>query len=211
MLLDNCANVDEAIAQFNKVSLEGFTLFHLLGMSLDLHYFVADSSGRTGIIEYPDGNLNVKVSPAYNVMTNNFLNVSSAELIKNKGFGGAKDIPQVVSFVEKTSLMRYVLACDSLVGLQKSGQITIDSCFVLLDRVCTLNSPVTAGNKRGITTQWSIVYDIKNKIITYTSSKNSNKRTIDMSNLTFPMQNTTEKRISVQSMDVGNITNIFVN
>ena len=188
MLLDNCANVDEAIAQFKKVSLEGFTLFHLLGMSLDLHYFVADSSGKTAILEYPNGHLNIKVSPSYNVMTNNFLNASNAELINIKAFGGTHDIPKDISFAEKTSLMRYVLACDSLVRLQNLGQVTIDSGFMLLDRVSTLNSPVTAGGKHGITTQWSIVYDMNNKIITYTSSQNPNKRIINMSNLTFPMQ-----------------------
>jgi len=209
MLLDNCANVDEAIDQFNKVSLEGFTLFNSLDMSLDLHYFVADSSGKTAILEYPNGILNVKVSPSHNVMTNNFLNASNAELIKCKGFGGTRDIPKVISFAGKTSLMRYVLACDSIVRLQNLGQATIDSGFMLLDRVSTLNSPVTAGGKHKITTQWSVVYDMTNKVITYTSSQNSNKRIINMSELTFPTQNTTEKRISVQSADVGNITNIF--
>jgi choloylglycine hydrolase len=209
MLLDNCANVEEAIAQFNKVSLEGFTLFHSLDMSLDLHYFVTDSSGKTAILEYPNGHMNVKVSPSHNVMTNNFLNASNAALIKLKGFGGTQDIPKVISFAKKTSLMRYVLTCDSLVRLQDSGQVTIDSGFTLLDRISTLNSPVTAGGKHRITTQWSIVYDMTNKIITYTSSQNSNKRIINMSNLTFPMRIPTEKRISVQSSDVGNITNIF--
>jgi choloylglycine hydrolase len=211
MLLDNCANVDEAIAQLQRVSLEGFRLFHVLGMSLDLHYFVADSSGKTAILEYPNGNLNINVSPAYNVMTNNFLNASNSALINNGTFGGTHDIPTKVSFVKKTSLMRYVLACDSLVRLQNSGQVTIDSGLILLDRVSTLNSPVTAGDKRGITTQWSIVYDMNNKVITYTSSQNPNKRIINMSDLSFPVQNTTGKRISVQSMDVGDITNTFSN
>ncbi len=209
MLLDNCANVDEAIAQFNRVSLEGFTLFNSLDMSLDLHYFVADSSGKTAILEYPNGHRNVTVSPSHNVMTNNFMNASNAGLIKFKGFGGTQDIPKVIPFIEKTSLMRFVLACDSLVKLQDSGQVTIDSGFTLLDRISTLNSPVTAGGMHQITTQWSIVYDMKKKIITYTSSQNSNKRSINMSNLTFPMQSTKEKRISVQSADVGNITNTF--
>ena len=209
MLLDNCTNVDEAITQFNRVSLEGFTLFHALDMSLDLHYFVADSSGKTAILEYPNGHLKVKVSPSHNVMTNNFLNASNANLIKFKGFSGTRDIPKVISFAEKTSLMRYVLTCDSLVRLQDSGQVSIDSGFTLLDRISTLNSPINAGDKHGITTQWSIVYDMKNKIITYTSSQNSTKRIIDMSHLTFPRQSTTEKRISVQSEHVGNITDIF--
>ncbi len=211
MLLDNCADVDEAINQFKKVSLEGFRLFSLVDMSLDLHYFVADKSGKTAIIEFPSGHLNIKMSPVHNAMTNNFLNASNAELIKYKGFGGTHHIPHTVSSEKKISLMRYVLACDSLARLQNSGQVTVDSGFMLLDRISTSNSPVTAGGKHRITTQWSIVYDMSNNVITYTSSCNSNRRIINMTHLTFPVQNTTGPSISVQSMDVGDITNIFAN
>jgi len=211
MLLDNCANVDEAIAQLKEVSLEGFTSFQSFDMSLDLHYFVADSSGKTARLEFPDGKLSVQISPAYPAMTNNFLNISNEELTKYSGFGGTQTIPETVSFAQKTSLMRYVLVSDSIVRLQNSGKVNIDSGFMLLDRVAASNSPVNAGDTHGITTQWSIIYDIKNKVITYTSANNSNRRIINMSNITFPFKNTTEKRISVQSLDTGDITNKFIN
>ncbi|MDO9264505.1 MAG: linear amide C-N hydrolase, partial [Desulfosalsimonadaceae bacterium] len=210
MLLDNCANVDEAIAQFQKVSLEGFMLFQIFGMSLDLHYFVADSSGKTAILEYPNAKKKIYYPPVYPVMTNNFHDVSYAELSKYQGFGGTAAIPETVPYYQETSLTRFVLCCDSLVRLQDMNQVTVDSSFMLLERVATNNSPVTAGDSSGITTQWSAVYDLKNKVITYTSSRNPNRRTIKMNNLTFPVRNSTGgKRISVQSSDAGDITNQF--
>ena len=167
--------VDEAIAQLKEVSLEGFTSVQSFDMSLDLHYFVADSSGKTAHLEFPDGKLSVQISSANPAMTNNFFATSNAELTKYSGFGGTQAIPETVSFAQKTSLMRYVLVSDSIVRLQNSRQVAIDSGFMLLDRVAASSSPVTPGDTRGITTQWSVVYDMKNKVITYTSANNSHR------------------------------------
>lgn len=212
MLIDNCANVDEAVAQFQKVSLEGFALFGLIGMSLDLHYFVADSSGKTAVLEYPNASKRIYNPPSYAVMTNNFNDASYAELSRYQGFGGTQIIPETVPFYQATSLTRFVLCVDSLVRLQNMNEVNVDSSFMLLERVATNNSPVTAGDSSGITTQWSVVYDLKNKEITYTSSQNPDRRIIKMNNLTFPIRNTTSgKRISVQASGAGDITSQFEN
>ncbi|MBF0398545.1 MAG: hypothetical protein HQK78_17350, partial [Desulfobacterales bacterium] len=59
---------------------------------------------------------------------------------------------------------------------------------------------------------WSVVYDLKERTITWISSKNAGRRWIDLDGIDFPVRNNRDdKRISVQSSDVGDITNKFQN
>ncbi|MBF0118757.1 MAG: linear amide C-N hydrolase [Desulfobacterales bacterium] len=211
-ILDTCANVDEAISRFKEFSLEGFTFLRWAGVALDLHWFVSDSSGKTAILEYPDAKWSEHNPPIYSAMTNHYYERSNEELKKYKGFGGNNDIPDEVPFDKKTSLMRFVLTCDSVVDIQTTGNVTLDSGFELLKRVSAQDSPVLEGGSEKITTHWSVVYDLKERTITWISSKNAGRRWIDLDGIDFPVRNNRDdKRISVQSSDVGDITNKFQN
>ena len=212
VLLDTCSTVDEAIARFNEFSLEGFNFLRWIGLAIDLHWFISDSSGKAVVLEYPNAQVSVHNYPHYLAMTNHFYERSHEELNKYKAFGGINDIPDEVPFDKKTSLMRFILTYDSVVKIQNSQNVTIDSGFNLLKRVSTFNSPVLEGEQDKITTQWSVVYDAKEKTITWISSQNPSKRFINLNKIKFPIQNIQQgKRISVQSSDKGDITNIFQN
>jgi penicillin V acylase-like amidase (Ntn superfamily) len=212
VLLDNCATVDEAITQFKKVSLEAFSILALFDSSLDLHYFVADSTGKTAILEYANAVLKIYYPPTYPVMTNNFRDVSYAELARYQGFGGTLPVPETVPFSQRTSLTRFVLCVDSLIRLQNMGQVNVDAAFMLLERAASYNSPLTAGDSSGCTTVWSAVYDMWNRQITFTTSNNASRRVINLNGLTFPRRNTTAgKRIPIQSSYSGDITSLFLN
>jgi len=212
VLLDTCSNVDEAINCFKELNLEGFNFLRWLGLAIDLHWFISDSSGNAAILEYPDAKLSVHSRPLHLAMTNHFYEKSREELKKYKGFGGKIAIPYEVPFEKRTSLMRFVLTCDSIINIQNSKNINIDAGFKLLKRVSSLDSPVIEGKNDLITTQWSVVYESKKKTVTWISSKNSSKRWINLNKIDFSGQDMQQgKRISVQSSDVGDITDKFQN
>lgn len=211
-LLDTCACVDEAIAEFKRLSLEGFSFLSAFKLSLNLHYFIADSSGKTAVLEYPNAELKIYREPAYPVMTNHFRDISHAELRKYRGFGGTQPIPEAVPFARRTSLTRFVLCCDSLVRSRKMNRVNVNTSFELLERAAAFNSPIV-GDKRGrVTTQWSAVYDMLNREIFFTSIVNPERRWIKLKLLIFPLKNAASgKRISIHSQDKGDITRLFQN
>jgi penicillin V acylase-like amidase (Ntn superfamily) len=211
MLLDNCATVDEAITQFKKVSLEAFSILAAFDSSLDLHYFVVDSTGKTAVLEYANAVLKIYYPPQYPVMANNFRDISYAELAKYQGFGGTLPIPETVPYAQRTSLTRFVLCVDSMQRLQSMGQVNTDAAFMLLERAASYNSPVTAGDSSGINTVWSAVYDLWNRTITFTTSNNANRRVVNLKNLTFPVRNSAGIKIPIQASYSGDITYLFAN
>lgn len=209
-LLDTCAGVDEAVAEFKRLSLEGFSFLSPFKLSLNLHYFLADSSGKTAVLEYPDAELKIYREPAYPVMTNHFLDVSHAELSKYRGFGGTEPVSESVPFAERTSLTRFVLCCDSLVRFRKMNRVNVDAAFKLLERAATFNSPLIGDNRGRVTTQWSAVYDLPNRQILFTSNENPERRCIKLKHLDFPLRNAVGgKRISIHSQDKGDITRLL--
>lgn len=67
-LLNNCANVQEAVEAVKKVSV-GEVVLKQLGMVLPCHYMVADAGGNHVVLEYIDGKLNIHENPL-GVITN---------------------------------------------------------------------------------------------------------------------------------------------
>ena len=68
-LLDNFANVEEARAAVSKITVAPVVL-GAFGIVLPVHYVVTDSTGKTIVIEYVDGELNIH-DDDLGVITNN--------------------------------------------------------------------------------------------------------------------------------------------
>ena len=195
VLLDTCGSVEEAIARLDEI---GVTLIEAAGEICTLHWFLADSTGANAVVEYPDGKLTVRNPPKYEAMTNNFYEYSHEVLSGYEGFGGDKPIPDDAA--ERTSENRFVRACHYMLEAEKKGSVSVDDGFVVMDKVKQHEGSKTSTSR----TQWSVVYDLGKRSISWIAASNDMRRTIRMDALTFP-SNTTAS-VDIQSSGEGDVT-----
>ena len=91
-VLDNFKKVDEVIKSLSKIRISSFKKGDL---DVTLHWYIADESGDSAIIEFPNGELSVHRNPSPLVMTNSFYETSQDYLKGYEGFGGNKPIPAI--------------------------------------------------------------------------------------------------------------------
>ena len=134
-LLDYCANVEEVVKQINHL--------HFAPLFLHLHYFVADQTGKTAILEF-DGihwKTYTPEKPSYAVLSNNPYSESLRYLKNFEGFGGQMPVVH-----RPGSNERFVSAASMIQS--HTGEDLQGYAFSILDTV------------RQKDTRWSIVYDI---------------------------------------------------
>lgn len=177
--LDNCASIEEVLATDRKIRIDR-------DHSAPLHYLVADASGKAATIEFLDGKTVVHQGNELRapVLTNSTYESSIAQLD-----------PATRSKEPNNSLDRFTKACHMLQQYQQGNNSTapVDYAFNILNNVSQAQY-----------TKWSIVYDISNRQIHFTTYGNNQRRSISFAGLDFKC-NGQAKWININSPLTGNI------
>src|SRR5688500_6598065 len=160
--LDNCTSIEEVIAT-DKI-------LRITTTSAPLHYLVVDANGNAATIEFLDGKLTVHKGSdlPFPVLTNS--TYQESKLSGTPTSGGNYE-----SF-QNNSIERFAKACR-MVQEYSENKITIpvvDYAFSILDNV-----------SQGDHTKWSIVYDLKNKIIRFKTKSFTTVKAISFSAFDF--------------------------
>lgn len=144
--LDNCATVDEVLATDAVLRIES--------TGKPVHFFVADRSGDAATVEFVDGALvshrgESLPAPA---LTNDTYDESIAYLGRHEGFGGGK---RPVGGWE---------SLDRFVGCARAAR---DARRVRTGRLVPYAFESLRGVAQGDGTVWSIVYDVKKRIVRF--------------------------------------------
>lgn len=155
-VLDTCASIDEVIALDKTVRISE---------TLD-HYLVADASGRAAVVEFLDGKT-VVYSDAKLPMPA-LANQPYAACVERLRRG----LPSTIDSYDSAARMKRVVDRGKK-SPQKTVDKAVDDAFSALKDV---SSPFT---------QWSIVFDIPGRTIHLLSSRNPNRRRIELPKLDF--------------------------
>jgi penicillin V acylase-like amidase (Ntn superfamily) len=158
--LDNCSCIKEIIGIKDSILVE--PLF------LNLHYLITDSKGDILIVEYYEGvsHFIYGREVEYPVLSNNHYNQSLKYIRNFKGFGGNMNARS------NTSGERFVKAASMIRDINDSINIK-DQAFGILDAV------------KQNDTQWSIVYDIKKRSVSFKTAKDEAVKTINFGECNF--------------------------
>jgi penicillin V acylase-like amidase (Ntn superfamily) len=181
--LDNSATIDEVIASDK--------LIRISQSSVPIHYLVADKNGKCMSVEFFDGKMvyHTGDNMPVKVLTNNTYKESAEYLKRHEGFGGNEKPVNDVS-----SLSRFVRACSMVNSYNPTaGQNAVDYGFNILNSV-----------SQGNFTQWSIVYDIKNRMVYFKTLESSKIKNINLSNSDFSCSNEV-KMIDINTSAEGNV------
>ncbi|MCP4573510.1 MAG: hypothetical protein GY838_14225 [bacterium] len=130
--LDNYTTVDEVLDNLHRVTLDGW----------GWHYFVADTAGRTAIIDFPDGRPEIFTGPAMPVPVcgNSYYPEAMRWLTEHEGFGG--DLPYRQEFSE---IPRFITGVKRL--QEFDGADPVPFCFETLQAM-------------SVNVRWSVVFDV---------------------------------------------------
>lgn len=154
-----------------------------------LHYLVADATGHAAVIEFLNGKMVVHKGtelPAA-ALTNSIYKESLAQTAKNT----------TPSFADG-SLERFASACSMVSRFEKENinMPVVDYAFDILNTVAQPS------------TQWSIVYDLKNKKIHFRSSDFKQVKIVDFSRFDFSC--TTKAEIfAINQKQQGDVSSLF--
>lgn len=182
--LDNYSSVNEVINsdKFLRINAE----------QGNLHYMLADKSGNSATIEFVNGKTIITQGDnlKFKVLTNNTMAESKAYLQTQKGFGGSSPISKKID-----SKDRYVRTCKNMKTYKNEN--AVEYAFKTLKDV-TYSATV-----------WSIVYDITNMKVYFTTEGNTNRRSFSLNNFDFKCT-TTIKTLDMNTTTSGNLNKLFV-
>ncbi len=202
-LLDNFANVKEAVAGMDNIRIEGVPLGdHVLG----LHIAIEDPSGNSAIFEFIDGKLQIDTGKEYTVMTNDPVYSKHIENRKTyKGFGGEKPLPGDTSsedrFVRASYYLHYLPKPKDAIEAAASIQSVI------------LNTAVPFGAPYGdgvYPTWWVTVTDLTNKVYYFNWTKTPNTIWVELENFDFSEGNPTLQLNPRESKLAGEVSKLFM-
>lgn len=177
--LDNSCTLDEVIENNKKI--------RVIPDIIPVHYLICDSLGNVGIIEFINGQVKIYTGNdiTHPVLSNDAYEKSMNDLKEYSGFGGQKPIPakwdNISDIIAK--------ATNMIDNYNTANSNIIDYGFNILNEV---GSPSR--------TQWSVIYDIKNKNIYFKSIQNKQSRTISMNDFNFSCRN------NIRLLDIQNST-----
>ncbi len=184
--LDNSSTLAEVIEKNKKI--------RIVSNVIPVHYLICDSLGNIGVVEYLNGELVIHKGDDVSipVCSNMIYEQSKNALNDYKGFGGEKDIP-----VKWDNVSDMIAIANSKLNNYKttSNDNPIGYCFEILNTV--------GSNTR---TQWSVVFDIKNRTINFKTLSNKNIRTLDFNSFEYACNN------DIQILDIhksNNETDLF--
>ncbi|MCF6271477.1 MAG: linear amide C-N hydrolase [Melioribacteraceae bacterium] len=161
--LDNSSTLEDVIKNNEKV--------RILTDVVPLHYFICDSLGNVGVIEYINKKLvihqgkNVFIS----VCSNMIYELSKKSIKNYKGFGGKNDVPE-----KWNSISDIIVIANSMINNYKDNLNPVDYSFEILNSVSSSTR-----------TQWSIIFDIKNRTINFRTRNNKNIRTLSLNSFEY--------------------------
>ena len=137
--LDNFATVGEVVANADRLRIAS---------QVKLHYLVADRAGSAAAVEFLGGKLvaHSGASLPAPVLANDTYSESVSYLKTHAGFGGTRQLPRGAG-----SLERFARAAASVKSYKPGARPAVEYAFDVLADVAQPSS-----------TQWSIVYDLKN-------------------------------------------------
>jgi len=160
-LLDNFSTVQEVIDSDSAIRVSG------AGKGPMTHLFLSDKSGASAAIEFIDGKRVIYTGDALPVKV-----LSNTAYADSLALWKANTIPAEDKW---KSVERFNLASDSVKSFNlKPATMPVDYAFETLKKV-----------SQGDKTQWSIVYDIGNRQVFFTTFSNPKKRTIEMKEIDF--------------------------
>jgi choloylglycine hydrolase len=176
--LDTSSTVEEAVNNLKAVRVSEFKEG---GFEVDLHWFLVDASGDSVIIEFPDGRLQIHRDPSPPVITNSFYEQSREYLADFKGFGGGKPIP--IEKGEMTTENRFLFASYMLAKYTKERNGSFDAIFDIMKTVTQTDTRHMETSSA--VTQWTVVYDLENRILSWVSRGTSAVRSISLEKTDF--------------------------
>lgn len=185
--LDTAATVEEVIASDKELRITPFG-------GVKIHYFVADGTGDSAIIEFLGGKMVVHrgsdmVVPA---ITNSTYADSAMFLERHAGFGGDLPTPQSLS-----SLDRFARLCTNSCNFEPGDGSLPEACLDVMETVAKEGS-----------TQWQNAYDITNRKLYFRTMTNHDIREVTLSQ--FNLDN--DQPVMVLDMDAplkGNVNAHF--
>lgn len=161
--LDMSASVADVLASDRLVRISNTSL-------APLHFLIADAQGNAATLEYVDGKTVIHSGKdlPYPVLANNAYDIS-LDFKSSRETGD----PKVFDDATRESSGRFAQAATMVEADNGSSEGAIDRAFAILAAVKRIN------------TQWSIVYDLKNKTITYKTRANGNLRRVRMDGFDF--------------------------
>jgi penicillin V acylase-like amidase (Ntn superfamily) len=175
--LDNFQSVKEAVDNIDRVRVAGFSEGNF---NVDLHWFLADASGDSAIIEFPDGKISIHHPAVPPAITNNFYESSRDYLKAYVGFGGKKSIP-TFDRGEFTSYDRLLVACSELAKAKKENKLTIADAFAIMKDAA--QNKVRHLSTSQSMTQWTMAYDLNKREVNWFSQGEPQIKTIKFSEL----------------------------
>lgn len=179
--LDNSSTLEEVIKNNEEIRI-----------AVDIvpvHYLICDSQGNVGIIEYINGKLVIHQGSEITipVCSNISYNKSKSVLKTYKGFGGEKDIPTKWNNINDVIAIANSKIKNYMISDNKNP---IKSGFEILKSVSSKTR-----------TQWSIVFDIKNKNIHFNTLSNNNIRVLNLNDFDY------SSKASIQILDIHTSNN----
>ncbi|NOX84697.1 MAG: linear amide C-N hydrolase, partial [Chlorobi bacterium] len=161
--LDNAATVEEVIASDTLIRISADDV-------AKLHFLVADANGKVASIEFLSGKMVIHTGKdfPYQVLANCTYDNS----LEYKKSIDRKENRQFSPWTENSS-GRFVKAATLIENYHQQKNI-VDYSFDILDSVAQPGS-----------TQWSIVYDITNRIIRFKTKENTTVQTLEIKDFDF--------------------------
>ena len=205
-ILENFANVDEVKANIGNIVVPS-VMFSQWGFAPEAHYIVHDASGKSIVIEYIDGKLNVRDNPL-GVITNspsfdwhmtnlrNYVNLSvnskppvqlgAVKLVPTGQGTGMLGLPG--DFTPPSRFVRAVAFAQS-VSQPKTGQNAVLESFHILNQFDIPKGSARDGEKdangniQADYTLWTSASDLKAKRYYFRTYDNSQIRSVDLMNM----------------------------
>jgi predicted choloylglycine hydrolase len=178
-ILDTCATTDEVVAAVDRFSIE----------TVD-HYHFCDGSGNSLIVEFIDGECVLKrgTTSQTRALTNStFLQSTRA----------AEDPTTISPGDPFDSLKRYCTVTERLKQFRIQQDDPIEFAFDTLKAA-----------KNPSSTEWSIVFDLRNGRLYYRTRSHPHRKSIDIARLEFAVPNRVEM-LPIQSSASGDLTSAF--
>lgn len=186
--LDTASSIEEVIA--SDASLR------IAANSVPIHFLVSDKTGEAVTVEFLDGRMAYHTAETLPVkaLTNSTYKESISYLKNHKGFGGEREIG-----FSGNSLDRFARAANMLARHDASkDKAIVDYAFSILDSV---DNPEW--------TQWSIVYDVTNKVVHFKTKDAPQLRKFSFENFDFACT-ASSKVIDMRTDKTGDISAHFI-
>jgi penicillin V acylase-like amidase (Ntn superfamily) len=163
--LDNCATIQEVIATDKKIRIGR-------AGAAPLHYLIADATGHAATIEFINGKMTVHQGKelAYPVLTNTPYSQAIEQYNAQKG-----------KQFQDNSLERFATACNMVQQFNTTNtrEEPVGYAFSVLNKVAQPGY-----------TKWSIVYDITNRQVYYTTSEQPQRKQFSFNEFDFSCKST---------------------